>query len=206
MNEKDQGASGTTKRLAGAVATARRARKRTIATVGLASGLIVGAVVASLLNPAPTATDEYQALESSTTTQIEELKAELRKTESRRAQLQSEASNVKARQEATAARSKELDERDIELSAREVAVGAAEVAKRANEFDSGTHLVGTDIQPGTYRSSAGDSCYWERLSGLGGSVSDIIANGNPDGQAIVTISATDAAFESARCGTWSKIG
>lgn len=48
-------------------------------------------------------------------------------------------------------------------------------------------------------------CYWERLSGFGGQLEDIIANGNPSGQAIVTIAPTDVAFKSQRCGTWEMI-
>ncbi|MGC3905692.1 hypothetical protein ACYB2S_13715 [Corynebacterium variabile] len=74
-----------------------------------------------------------------------------------------------------------------------------------SSFRDGTHAVGTDIQPGTYRSSGSDMCYWERLSGFGGQLEDIIANGNPSGQAIVTIAPTDVAFKSQRCGTWEMV-
>lgn len=73
-------------------------------------------------------------------------------------------------------------------------------------FGKGTHLVGTangDITPGTYRTAGSSGCYWARLSGLGGSIDDIIANNNASGPAIVTIEATDKAFESTRCGEWS---
>lgn len=72
-------------------------------------------------------------------------------------------------------------------------------------FGDGTHRVGTDIAPGTYRNSGGTGCYWERLSGFGGSFGDIIANGNASGSqpVVVTISTSDAGFTSRRCGTWS---
>jgi hypothetical protein len=74
-------------------------------------------------------------------------------------------------------------------------------------FGEGTWLVGDDIQPGTYRAGNVDACYWERLSGLSGSFNDIIANDNVmTGQAVVTISPSDRAFNSARCGTWKRIG
>lgn len=43
-------------------------------------------------------------------------------------------------------------------------------------FVDGTYLVGSEIQPGTYRAQPEDSCYWERLSGLSGLSSDRIAN------------------------------
>ena len=72
----------------------------------------------------------------------------------------------------------------------------------ATSFSDGTHVVGTDIEPGTYRSAGPSSCYWARLSGFGGTTSDILANGNPRGQAIVTIESEDKAFTSKRCGTW----
>lgn len=70
-------------------------------------------------------------------------------------------------------------------------------------FGDGTHLVGPDIEAGTYRNGgASGACYWERLSGFGGTTKDIIANANPRGQAFVTIDPTDAAFTSKRCGEW----
>jgi hypothetical protein len=68
----------------------------------------------------------------------------------------------------------------------------------------GIYLVGTDIQPGTYRNSGGGDCYWARLRNLSGGLGSIIANGLGANQ-IVTISASDAAFESTRCGSWSRI-
>ncbi|MEX2458255.1 MAG: PASTA domain-containing protein [Actinomycetota bacterium] len=69
--------------------------------------------------------------------------------------------------------------------------------------DQGTWIVGTDFSPGTYRTSGGDGCYWERLRGFGGEVDDIIANDNPSGSAVVTISASDAGFSTVRCGRWT---
>jgi hypothetical protein len=63
--------------------------------------------------------------------------------------------------------------------------------------------VGSQIAAETYRAAGGTDCYWARLSGLGGGVNDIIANGDAVGPAIVTIEPSDAAFESDGCGTWS---
>lgn len=74
-------------------------------------------------------------------------------------------------------------------------------------FADGTWLVGRDIQPGTYQAQppAGSGCYWERLSGLSGTLDDIIANDfGSSGQVVVTILATDVAFNSNGCGTWTK--
>jgi hypothetical protein len=72
---------------------------------------------------------------------------------------------------------------------------------------SGTFLVGTDVAPGTYR-SAGPAegwlfCYHARLSGLSGELDDIISNDNSEGPTLVTISSTDAAFETNGCQDWT---
>ena len=80
----------------------------------------------------------------------------------------------------------------------------------ATDFDmwieDGTWRVGADIEPGTYRNSGEDGCYWERLSGFSGTSDDIIANGFPDGDAaIVTIQSTDAGFLSEDCNVWFPV-
>ncbi len=73
-------------------------------------------------------------------------------------------------------------------------------------FGEGMFIVGTDMEPGTYRNSGATSCYWARLSGFGHTLDDIIANGNADAQAVVAIAASDKGFTSSRCGAWTKIG
>lgn len=73
-------------------------------------------------------------------------------------------------------------------------------------FGDGTYRIGVDVPAGTYRSSAGPAafCYWERTSGFGGSLNEIITNGlgSPE---IVTISPSDAGFSTRGCGTWSPV-
>jgi hypothetical protein len=71
-------------------------------------------------------------------------------------------------------------------------------------FPDGTYIVGTDLTAGTYRSPASAGCYWERLSGFGGTLDQIIANDGTDTGAIVTISASDKGFSASKCGTWTK--
>lgn len=72
-------------------------------------------------------------------------------------------------------------------------------------FGDGTWQVGVDIPSGTYRSTdPTESCYAARLSGLGGTLDDVIANQLVDHSLIVTIASTDAGFESSGCGTWSN--
>jgi type II secretory pathway pseudopilin PulG len=73
-------------------------------------------------------------------------------------------------------------------------------------FTDGTFQVGSDIQPGTYRTQTGSpGCYYARLSGFTGTIDDILANNNTDNPAIVTILPSDKGFESKRCGTWTKL-
>jgi hypothetical protein len=69
-------------------------------------------------------------------------------------------------------------------------------------FGDGTYRIGSDMPPGTYRSSDDASlCYWARLTGFGGSLDEIIANGN-SGPEIVAIDPSDAGFETQGCGEW----
>ena len=76
----------------------------------------------------------------------------------------------------------------------------------ATSFGDGEHVVGTDIEPGTYRSSASttssNSCFWQRLSGFGG-MSDSITSRLVNDRTVVTIVESDAGFFSQNCGTWS---
>jgi hypothetical protein len=68
-----------------------------------------------------------------------------------------------------------------------------------NLIKPGTHLVGTDIQPGIYRGDAGDnifnSCYWARLKDLSGSFDALVANDNSVGQFYVEVRESDKALE-----------
>ena len=79
----------------------------------------------------------------------------------------------------------------------------------AQTFDgSGTYIVGVDIEAGTYRSEAGQRglCYWARLSGLSGELSDVIANeAAARGTVIVEISASDYAFKTSDCAPWRRV-
>ncbi len=76
----------------------------------------------------------------------------------------------------------------------------------ATSFGDGQHVVGTDIEPGTYRSSAStttsNSCFWNRLSGFGEMGNSITAR-LVNNQTVVTIVDSDAGFFSQNCGTWS---
>ncbi len=73
-------------------------------------------------------------------------------------------------------------------------------------FGNGTFLVGSQIPAGTYIAANAQDCYWERLSGLGGTFDEIIENDFNHGRSIVTIDPTDVAFNSSRCGGWVQYG
>lgn len=68
-------------------------------------------------------------------------------------------------------------------------------------LNTGTYLVGTDIETGIYYGTAGydlfDSCYWARLDDLSGELGSILANENAIGQYYVEVKETDYAFETA---------
>ena len=74
-----------------------------------------------------------------------------------------------------------------------------------DSFGDGLWRVGKDIGPGIYRAIPAGSCYWARLSGLSGSLNDILANENVSDPTYVEILDTDVAFKSTRCGNWDKV-
>jgi hypothetical protein len=73
---------------------------------------------------------------------------------------------------------------------------------------NGTYLVGTDIQPGLWRSAGGAdglSCYWERVSNLSGGIDALIASDLSSGQQVVQIAPSDAAFVTKHCQDWHNV-
>jgi hypothetical protein len=101
-------------------------------------------------------------------------------------------------------RVEDLDDREAELEARAEDLDVTEERVAATTFGNGIHVVGDDIEPGTYRNDGGSNCYWARLSGLSGSFDDLVANGLPDGPTTVEISAGDVGFESSGCSDWVR--
>ncbi|WP_034610606.1 hypothetical protein [Cellulomonas sp. URHD0024] len=63
----------------------------------------------------------------------------------------------------------------------------------------GLFAVGSQIKPGTYVSSGGSICYWERDS-----ATDILGRDAGYGQRMVTILSTDTYFYTDGCGRWTK--
>ena len=80
-------------------------------------------------------------------------------------------------------------------------------ASTTADFSGGTYQVGVDIAAGTWTSSGGAGCSWQRLAGFSGSFTDIIDSDYTSSPAVVTIDSTDAGFRvDERCGTWTKTG
>jgi hypothetical protein len=103
-------------------------------------------------------------------------------------------------------RARQLDSREAALDERAAAISTQERAIEESTFGGdGIYVVGSDIAPGTYRSNGGGSCYWARLRNLGGGLDSIIANHIGGGPQTVTISPTDAGFETSGCGEWSPV-
>jgi hypothetical protein len=73
---------------------------------------------------------------------------------------------------------------------------------RITIFGDGVHIVGQVMPPGRYVTSGGDFCYWARLRGFSGNLSDIISNDIGAGPRIVDIKPGDIGFESSHCGRW----
>ena len=73
---------------------------------------------------------------------------------------------------------------------------------------AGTYLVGTDVQPGTYKAAPATSgnCYYERLSGLDGGFNSIISNDNSAGKLVVTVKSSDKALKVSGCAPFHKVG
>lgn len=75
-----------------------------------------------------------------------------------------------------------------------------------SSFGAGQHRVGTDIAAGRYFADPASGCYWERQSGFGGTLGEILANdfvGFDAGQIVVDVLASDRGFETdSQCGTW----
>lgn len=81
-----------------------------------------------------------------------------------------------------------------------------ELDEPLDAIPQGKWVVGVHFEAGTYQADGGDSCYWERLSGVSGEFGDILANDLPSGSAIVEISSSDYAFNSSGCGEWTLRG
>lgn len=105
-----------------------------------------------------------------------------------------------------------LDETNAELAKRESSskkklsrlrsqIRSSERTISRSSFEGdGTYIVGDDIEPGTYKSSGGEGCYWARLDKGG----DIIDNEIGDGPAVVNVQPGDFSLRVSSCATFNK--
>lgn len=86
------------------------------------------------------------------------------------------------------------------------AAKAAEEKKVAFEGD-GEFQVGSDIKPGTYRTTGNSDgmCYWERAKDASGEMDSLLANDNVTGTSYVTVKATDKLVKSSDCNDWEAV-
>ena len=84
---------------------------------------------------------------------------------------------------------------------------ADKAEKKAAFQGDGDFEVGTDVKPGTYRTTGNtDSlCYWERAKDASGEMDSILANDNVSGTSYVTIPAGDKLFKSSGCKDWETV-
>lgn len=121
-----------------------------------------------------------------------------------RKQVQAEMASTKAQLDE---QSQRLDARKAELDQREGKIAGLEAAAKANQFKGdGTYIVGTDIQPGTYKADASPRCYWERLRNLDGGVGSIIDNDNTTGPVVLAVQPSDKAVRVSGCAPFRKVG
>ncbi|MCX5558279.1 hypothetical protein [Streptomyces sp. NBC_00038] len=85
---------------------------------------------------------------------------------------------------------------------------AEQAAEKKIAFEGdGEFEVGTDVKPGTYRTTGNTDgmCYWERAKDASGEVDSLIANDNVSGTSYVTIEASDKLFTSSDCKDWEAV-
>jgi hypothetical protein len=86
--------------------------------------------------------------------------------------------------------------------------GGASAGTGVNPASLRTLVVGTDIQPGTYRTTGPTSgfsmCFWARMRSTAAGLDDVITSGMPTGPATVTIEPTDKAFSTGGCAEWTR--
>ncbi|MEU9173300.1 hypothetical protein AB0D34_36975 [Streptomyces sp. NPDC048420] len=86
--------------------------------------------------------------------------------------------------------------------------GKVEVAEKKAAFSGdGDFQVGSDVKPGTYRTTGNSDgmCYWERAKDASGEMDSLLANDNVTGTGYVTVKATDKLFKSSDCNDWETV-
>jgi hypothetical protein len=177
-----------------------------------------GAAFGTVL-PDPTKSDEYIAL-SAQKTELDESIGTLEEDyqgvrgkyaelltdiQDRERAVDSEREKVEEREAAAAAAQEKVKAAEAAVKKREDAVSGSEAKQAANTVSEGTWTVGTDIEPGTYRTKedVGSSCYWGIYT-TGTNGDDIQANDIPGGGRPTVTLVEGQDFNTRRCGAWQK--
>lgn len=76
--------------------------------------------------------------------------------------------------------------------------------RELTSFGDGTWQVGVDVLPGTYTSAGGPDCRHAFRAAVTGS--DIVAGTVDPGPAAVVLAEASGYFDTAGCGTWTRVG
>ncbi|GAA3318178.1 hypothetical protein GCM10017710_35250 [Arthrobacter ramosus] len=189
---------------------------RIVVPATLIAGLIGGAALGFAVRPAVSSTKEYAALNDELTAKItsgdetiSKLRAAASDKDAQISTLQAAADGVKTLQQQLADKEKTLAGKEANLASREQKLSDAQKQVAASQIKSGLHVVGGDVQPGTYTTTGPDGtnsvgCYYAWKTGTGSDAS-IKDNNIVKGAATVTL-ANGEVFESTSCTAWTKIG
>ena len=117
-----------------------------------------------------------------------------------RAKVAAAAAAAKARADAAAAAAKAQADAAAKAQADAAAAAAAQAAKMNTIDGDGVYAIGTDVNPGEWRTSGGSGCYYAVLNSP--DTNDIATNNITDGPAIVDLP-PGKYFDTSNCGTWT---
>jgi multidrug efflux pump subunit AcrA (membrane-fusion protein) len=171
-----------------------------IALIALAIAAIGLLVARSNLSQQLTAaTDDIDAV----TRRRDELQEQVNDRESQRRADEAAAARLAAEQ---AEKQQRTEEEAARAAVQQAAAQEAQAAARRTLPGNGIVAIGSEKEPGTYRTdgpASGSSCYYAVLSRpTGGGVDNIIDNNHVRGPAIVQL-APGQYFESSRCQSWT---
>lgn len=185
-----------------------------VAVTALLSGVVVGGAITD-----PTTSEAYQSLtrdKQAVEGERDQLRtdyaAEQEKYTAERDKylvlengISGRETDVAARETAVAKAEGAVKDAEAAVKKREAAVTKTEQTKAANTVSDGTWTVGTDLAPGTYRTTAAvdSTCYWG-IYASGSNGGDIIENDLPGGGRPVVTLAAGQDFSTQRCGSWEK--
>lgn len=188
-----------------------RTPRNLYAVIGVFAVLLVGSVIAAVVVSGSRSdeadrelADARAEIENERREAREEISSEQSALEAARSDAQDEIEDLRA--DAADARSDARREKKKLARLQDQVSGVQQQIEDNTIPGDGTFVVGEDIQPGTYKASAADGCYWARLSGLGGALDDIIANSNTSGPVTIEVAPSDKALEVSGCADFVKQG